>query len=217
VAGAVVFVGAAAARLAFWSPQVRLLLVTVKWRWICRSLSARSAWRAPSARSAWRGPVVVVSAVARAWCLWPLLEAAMALPLYLLFPVLLRVLLRVKALVSAGETDSTAGVNRGVAPADVSSAFLRSWRPRQVAAAATSTRLSPLKVCSGDSAAACWCFFSPSGKVEASMQAAADLIQRRRSRGLGCSFSSFQGSFCKLGTAVPGLDGSCNFMFPYLI
>jgi hypothetical protein len=46
VAGAVVFVGAAAARLAFWFSRVRLLLVAVaRWRWICGIPPARSAWR----------------------------------------------------------------------------------------------------------------------------------------------------------------------------
>jgi hypothetical protein len=211
-------VGAAAVLLAFWSSQIRLPLVTVKWRWICGS---------PVAGAVWRGLAVVVSAVAWAWCLWPLLELIWALPLKTvriflllvsfacchggrrlemeerwfscrfwvflqLFPVLLRVLRRVMMLVFAGETDSTAGVIRGAAPADVPSASLRSWRSRRVATAAISTRLSPPKICSGDSVAACWCLFSLSGEVEASMQAAADLFQLRRSRGFGCNFTFFR-------------------------
>jgi hypothetical protein len=134
-----------------------------------------------------------------------------------LVPVLLRVLLRVMLLVFAGEADSTAGVIRGGAPADVLLASLRSWRPRRVATAATSTRLSPPKFCSGDSAAACWCLFSFSGEVEALVQAAADLIQHRRSRGLGCIFT-----FSRVLSVIWGqlvrfwmvLVTSC---FPYLI
>jgi hypothetical protein len=46
VAGAAGFVGAAAVRSAFWSPQIRLLLAAVaKWRWICGNPPARPAWR----------------------------------------------------------------------------------------------------------------------------------------------------------------------------
>jgi hypothetical protein len=170
---------------------------------------------------------MVVSAVAWAWCLWPLLELTMALAFFMvrtfwfsascscchggrrlemedrwfsclflvvfrLVPVLLRVLLRAMLLVFAGEAGSTAGVFRGVAPADVLFASLRSWRSRLVDTAATSTRLSPPKFCSGDSAAACWCIFSFSGEVDALLQAAADLFQHRRSRGPGCNFTFFR-------------------------
>jgi hypothetical protein len=108
-----------------------------------------------------------------------------------LFPFLLCELMRVSSLAPAGETDLTVGVNRGVAPADVLLASLKSRRLRRVEDAATSTRLSPLKICSGDPAAACWCLFSPSGETTASMQAVADLVVYRRSQGLSCCFTFY--------------------------
>jgi hypothetical protein len=109
-----------------------------------------------------------------------------------LFHVLLHELMQVKLLVLAGETDLTARVNRGVAPADAPLASPRSWRPRRVEDAATSTRFIPLKFQSGDLAAACWCLFSPSGEAEALLQAAADFDLHRRSRWHGCTFYFFR-------------------------
>jgi hypothetical protein len=105
-----------------------------------------------------------------------------------LLPALKRELLRVTALALAVGTGLTVGVNRGVAPVDAPSTSPRSRRPRRVADAATSTRFFPLTFCSGDSAVACGCFFSHSGEAEALMQAAADLVLRRRSHMLGCIF-----------------------------
>jgi hypothetical protein len=59
--------------------------------------------------------------------------------------VLLHELMQVKLLVPVGETDLTAGVNRGVALADAPLASPRSRRPRRVEDAATSTWFIPLK------------------------------------------------------------------------
>lgn len=129
-----------------------------------------------------------------------------------LLPVLFVVLLQAWRLARAGVLGLTAGEVRGAAPADVALAFARSRRPRRVDTAATSTRSSPLKFLSGDSAAACGGFFSPSGEDVAPVRAAADRLWRRRSQGLSCYFFLFQGSFCISGTAVPCLDYSCIFL-----
>jgi hypothetical protein len=122
-------------------------------------------------------------------------------------------LLQVMELAHAFASDLTVGVDRGVAPADVPLAFARSRRPRRVVTAATSTRILPLQVFSGDIAAACGGFVFLSGETRAFVQAAADLDPCRRIRGRSCNFAFFQGSFCNLGTAVQGLDGSCTQVF----
>jgi hypothetical protein len=129
-----------------------------------------------------------------------------------LLPVLFVVLLQAWRLARAGVLGLSAGEVRGAAPADVALAFARSRRPRRVDTAATSTRRSPLKFLSGDSAAACGGFFSPSGEDVAPVRAAADRLWRRRSQGPSCYFFLFQGSFCFSGTAVPCLDCSCIFL-----
>jgi hypothetical protein len=122
-------------------------------------------------------------------------------------------LMQVEVLVVASELVLTAGVDRGVAPADVPSASSRTRRPRRVATAASSKRPGPPKVQAGVLAAAMGCFVSRSGEFEAALMAAADLVLLRGARGLGCNFFVFQGSFCMLGTAVPVLVVSCIFVF----
>jgi hypothetical protein len=61
--------------------------------------------------------------------------------------------MQVFKLASASGVDLTAGVVRGVAPADMLITSARSWRPRRVIVAANSTRRCPLKDYSGDKAA----------------------------------------------------------------
>jgi hypothetical protein len=102
-------------------------------------------------------------------------------------PKLLRVLMQVGVVAFAAGPVLTTEVARGVSPGDVPSSSSRSRRPRRVATAATSTRRGPLKVRSGDLAAASEGFVSPSGEVELLKMAAAD---HRGARGLDC-FSSF--------------------------
>jgi hypothetical protein len=102
-----------------------------------------------------------------------------------LFPLLGK-LMQVEVLVLASELVLTTEVDQGVAPADAPSASFRSQRPRRVATAATSKRLGPPKVQSGDLAAAKGCFISPSGEGEASVVAVANLVLLRGARGLGC-------------------------------
>jgi hypothetical protein len=102
-----------------------------------------------------------------------------------LFPLLGK-LMQVEVLVLASELVLTTEVDQGVAPADAPSASFRSQRPRRVATAATSKRLGPPKVQSGDLAAAKGCFISPSGEGEASVGAVANLVLLRGARGLGC-------------------------------
>jgi hypothetical protein len=142
--------------------------------------------------------------------LWRLLYRSLLqrLQLFLLWKFL-----QVMELAQASAIDLTVRVDRGVAPADAALAFARSRRSRRVVTAATSTRTLPLQVFSGDLAAACWCFVFLSGEALAFVQAAADLDPCRRIRGRSCNFVFFQGSFCNLGTAVQGLDGSCTPVF----
>jgi hypothetical protein len=116
-----------------------------------------------------------------------------------------------------GDSDLIAGRIRAVCPADVLTSFFKSRRLRRVGVAATSTRLRPLKLPSGYLAATCWCFGVISGERARCFQVAADRAECRRHQGPVCIFSFLQRVFCSLGTAVPVLDGSCNFMFPYLI
>lgn len=71
-----------------------------------------------------------------------------------LFPKLLCERMQVGVLVFSSVSTLTGGEDRGVAPADVLSAFFRSRRLHRVATATTSTRLCPLKVLSSDLAAA---------------------------------------------------------------
>jgi hypothetical protein len=145
------------------------------------------------------------------WCLY-------RSPVVLQFvPKLLCVQMQVGVLALASFSVLTAGVNRGVSPADVLSASFRSRRPRRVAAAATSTRRGPLKVRSGDLAAACGGFVSPSGEVELSKMAVADLHRLRGARGLDCFLVSFRVLFVIWGQLSQCLVGSCIVFFPYLI
>ena len=106
-----------------------------------------------------------------------------------------------------------AGVVRGVAPADLPLTSARSRRSRRVTHAATSTRVPPLKLHPGDTAAACNWFFSLSGEDEALVQVAADLVLCRRSQGLVCYFLVCGGPFCIFGSAVQILDCSCTSSF----
>jgi hypothetical protein len=69
------------------------------------------------------------------------------------FPAVPFVLMQVFKQASASGVDLTTGVVRGVAPADMLITSARSWRPRRVIVAATSTRRCPLKDYSGDKAA----------------------------------------------------------------
>lgn len=130
--------------------------------------------------------------------LWPILVALQLFP----FREHMRVM-----------SDLTAGVNRGVAPADAPLASARSRRPRRVTDAAISTRTFPLQVYSDDSAAPCWRLVFLSGEAHASIQATADFNLHGRSQGSFCLFVVVQGLFCNIGTAVPYLDASCNVVF----
>lgn len=123
------------------------------------------------------------------------------------------VLPRVMAPVSAGEADLTAGSNRGVAPADMLLSCFRSRRLRRVATAATSTRLGPLKIRAGVSAAALFGFVFLSDGATTPSRAAADFFLQTSARGLGCFFVFSQGPFCNVGTVVSGLDWSCTCVF----
>jgi hypothetical protein len=133
-----------------------------------------------------------------------------------LFLLLWRVLLQAGVLVLASDPALTAGVDRGVSPADVPSASFRSRRPRRVATAAPSTRRGPLKVRSGDLAAATGGFVSPSGEVELSKMAAADCVRLSGARGLDCVFHVFFRvlSVC-WGQLSQFLVVFCNILFPY--
>jgi hypothetical protein len=117
-------------------------------------------------------------------------------------PKLLRGLMQVGVVACAIGPLLTAGVDRGVSPADVASSFFRSRRSRRVDTAATSTRRGPLKVRSGDLAAASEGFASPSGEVELLKMAAADL---RGARGLDCFSSLFLGFFLQFGDCCPSV------------
>jgi hypothetical protein len=123
--------------------------------------------------------------------------------------VLAAVFLQVVRPAFVGDSDLTAGRIRAVCPADVLSSFFKSRRLRRVGDAATLTRLRPLKFPFGDLVAVCWCFGVISGERARCFQAAADRAESRRHQGLVCGFSSLQGVFCNLWTAVQLLDGSC--------
>jgi hypothetical protein len=103
--------------------------------------------------------------------------------------------LQVCVLALAGVRSLTVGTNRGDAPADVLPSGLRSRRSRRVATAAISTRWLPLKVCSGDLAAA-WVVFD--ADAAAAGRAAADLVMQSWPQGSGCNFFVSQGLFCKV-------------------
>jgi hypothetical protein len=117
-------------------------------------------------------------------------------------------LLQVLKLASAG-VDLTVGVLRGESPADGVSLLLQS-RLCRVALAAISTRLCPLKVLSGNTAAASWCLAFVSDETGRFRQAAAERACSRRTQGLSCFFTLLQGSFCTLLAAVSALDDSCT-------
>ena len=117
-------------------------------------------------------------------------------------------LLQVLKLAFAG-VDLTVGVLRGESPADVVSLLLQS-RLCRVALAAISTRLCPLKVLSGDSAAASCCLAFVSDGTGRFRRAVADRACSRRTQGLSCYFTFLQGYFCTLLTAVSALDDSCT-------
>ena len=106
---------------------------------------------------------------------------------------------RTQLLVPASFTGLTAGESRGVSPADVLLDSFRSRRLRRVTTAATPTRCFPLQVFSGDLAAADRCLVSPSGEVETSVSAEADLLPHRRSRGLVCILL-----FCRVLSVICG-------------
>jgi hypothetical protein len=132
-----------------------------------------------------------------------------------LFPKLLCERMQVGVLVFASISALTAGEDRGVAPADVLSSFFRSRRLCRVATAVTSTRLCPLKVLSGDLAAARDVFASPSGEVTMSAMVAADL-RLRRAQGLDCFFAVSSRVLSVIwGQLSQFLVGSCYSLFPY--
>lgn len=106
----------------------------------------------------------------------------------------------------AGDVGLTVGLIRGVSPTDVLLSTSKSRQMRQVATAATSTRLGPLKFQVGDLAAAGVTFVSPMGG------AAVDLFHQSWSWGSFCYFQVFQGSFCKVGMAVLFMEASCTVL-----
>lgn len=127
------------------------------------------------------------------------------------------VLLQVMAPAPVGVADLTVGTNRGVAPADMLLSCFRSRRLRRVATAATTTRLGPLKIRTGDLAAAPVGFVFLFGGAMTASRAAADSFVQISSRGLVCICVVSQGLFCIVGTAVPVSGFILYPCFPYLI